>query len=262
MENNFEKRFIEIRADGSRRITGQAIVFNSESRDMGFIETISPEAVTPELINTSDIVMLYNHNENTGVLARSNKGKGTLRISQDNTGVNFEFFARRTALGDEILSAVQEGDLSACSFAFRVADGGDKWENRNGVYYRTINKIEMLRDFSIVSNPAYEDTSCSVRSFEKFKEEEKLKELKEQEQRDVTVIVVEGEKKEEEPVAEEVPVETDALPEEKKEEAKEEEKEPELTDEEKQKLLEEEEKKKQEMKSFYDKWDDIVNKLK
>ena len=193
--NNFERRYVEIRANDERTISGSAIVFNSESRDMGFIETISPDAISPELIMNSDIVCLYNHNENAGILARSNKGKGTMKINITDKSVDFGFKARNTALGDEILSAVKSADLSSCSFAFRIAEDGDVWEQRDGQYYRTINKIEVLRDFSIVSSPAYEETSC--RSFDEFK-------TKEIEDRAV-VIIVDG--KEPEVKADEVVVE-------------------------------------------------------
>lgn len=172
MENNLERRYLntEIRNIEDRTIQGTAIVFNSESRDMGFIETISPDAISQDVIDTQDVVMLYNHDENQGILARRNRGKGTLGISINERGVDFNFKARKgSPLAEEVLSAVNAGDLSACSFAFRVSEGGDTWENRDGQYYRTINKIDVLRDLSIVSNPAYEETSC--RSFEKFKEE-------------------------------------------------------------------------------------------
>ena len=198
MENNYERRYLntEIRNVEDRTIQGTAIVFASESRDMGFIETISPDAISQELIDSQDVVMLYNHNEDAGILARRNKGKGTLNVSVNERGVDFQFKARKgSSLSEEVLSAVNAGDLNACSFSFRIAENGDKWENRDGVYYRTINKIEVLRDLSIVSNPAYESTSC--RSFEKFKEE----------QRDITIIVVEAPK--EEPIVEDVPIVTD-----------------------------------------------------
>ena len=187
MENNFEKRFIELREVNDRTITGQAIVFGSESKDLGgFTEIIEPTAIDDTLINNSDIVMLYNHNEDDGILARSNKGKGTLKISIREDGVDFSFKAKNTAKGDEVLESVKNGDLSACSFAFRVASGGDKFEKRSdGSYLRTIKKIELLRDFSIVSNPAYEKTS--VRSFDEFVkneetrlEQETIKQLEEE----------------------------------------------------------------------------------
>lgn len=186
---NFEVRYLEVRAvEDSRDINGTAIVFNSPSEDLGgFIEEIRPEACTPEFLASQDILMLYNHESDAGVLARSKKGSGTLKYDVDANGVNFIFSARNTSLGNEVLSAVQAGDLSQCSFAFRVAEGGESWENiGNGMYKRTITKFEVIRDFSLVLFPAYASTTASsYRGLEELKAEELrgLEELKAEEQR-------------------------------------------------------------------------------
>lgn len=102
MNTNREVRFnpislrVNVNEDGtdSRTITGTAIVFNSQSellneKGIMFYETILPEAVTPELIAESDIVMLYNHKQDEGVLARSKKGSGTLTVILTESGVDF-----------------------------------------------------------------------------------------------------------------------------------------------------------------------------
>lgn len=185
MDNKIEKRYrpIELRADKeTRKIAGTAIVFNSKSVDLGgFIETIEPTAVTNELINNSDIVMLYNHQDSSGVLARSKNGKGSLSINITNSGVDFEFTAKRTSLGDEVLEAILAGDLDACSFAFRLADDGDRWEKlTSDTYVRTITKFESLHDMSIVINPAYPATSVSARSLDKLAELRKADEVVEE----------------------------------------------------------------------------------
>ena len=64
----------------SRMVEGIAVVFNSDSQDMGFIENISPEAITQETIDNSDIFAYLNHDESRGVLARRRYGKGTLQL--------------------------------------------------------------------------------------------------------------------------------------------------------------------------------------
>lgn len=174
--NKTEKRFIELRAisEDSRTIAGTAIVFNQPSADLGgFVEVILPSAATPEFLASCDIVMLYNHEEDSGVLARSKKGVGSLKYTVDEVGVHFEFEAKQTALGEEVLASVRQGDLSACSFAFCVAEGGDSWENMgNGTYLRTISKFENIKDFSIVITPAYETTEVNTRGLESLKENE------------------------------------------------------------------------------------------
>jgi uncharacterized protein len=98
-----ELRFNELKLKDGRTITGTAIIFNSKSvmlagNNRRFYEIIKPEAVTYSLINSSDILMLYNHSDNSGVLARSKKGKGTLKISIDSIGVHYQFEAPQTKL--------------------------------------------------------------------------------------------------------------------------------------------------------------------
>jgi len=148
-------------------------VFNKESQVLGywdpFTEIIKPEAVTPELISSSNIVMLWNHEDDMIPLARSKYGTGSLSITITPTGVDFSFEARKTPQGDEILAAVRSGDVDSCSFAFRVAEDGDTWFSKpDEGFLRTITKFESLHDFSLVNEPAYVEASC--RSLEKFKE--------------------------------------------------------------------------------------------
>lgn len=183
--NKLEKRVIELRVSDDpedRTIKGTAIVFNSYSELLGgqFREVINPEAVTPELISGSDIVMLYNHNDDFIPLARSKFGKGTLKITIEENGVDFNFKAKRTQLGDEVLEAVRNGDLDSCSFAFVIDEGGDDWEKRDdGSYIRTINRFKSLHDFSIVVNPAYRATEVNTRGLDDLKQIEELDKQKE-----------------------------------------------------------------------------------
>lgn len=153
----------------SRKVEGYALVFNTESEDLGFYETISPEAISEETIRKSDVMCLLDHAKNRGILARSRYGKGSLRLSVDEKGLKYEFDAPRTSLGDELLEMLRRGDINQSSFAFSVAEGGDKWEKRDNKYYRTITKIERLFDVSPVYTPAYTSTSVGCRNFDDFK---------------------------------------------------------------------------------------------
>lgn len=158
-----------------RTIEGYAIVFNRESKDLGgFQEVIKPEAVQG-VIERSDVLALLNHDENRGVLARSTNGEGTLELTVDNFGVKYRFDAPDTVLGDEVLSGVRRGDIRTSSFAFTVADNGQKWEKRtDDTYLRTIDKFELIYDVSPVYREAYADTTVAVRSLvgERTKEAE------------------------------------------------------------------------------------------
>ena len=99
----------------SRMVEGYAIVFNSESKDLGgFVETIEPRALEG-VLEQSDILCLLNHNEDKGVLARSNKGNGSLTLEIDDKGLRYSFEAPNTSLGDELLEGLKRGDISTSS---------------------------------------------------------------------------------------------------------------------------------------------------
>lgn len=157
----------------SRKVCGYAVVFNSLSEDLGgFREIILPSAITQETINNSDIIFLLDHKQDRGILARSTKGEGSLRLSVDDKGLYFEFEAPNTALGDELLEGLKRHDYSKCSFAFTVGEDEYKKDN-NGTVIRTIKSIRQLYDCSVVVNPAYEETSVTVdeRGLQKFLED-------------------------------------------------------------------------------------------
>lgn len=180
-----EKRFTETIESGEGSIIkGYATKFNVNSkpitaiknaRKIVFIERISPNALDGVLEN-SDVLALIEHNKDKGVLARSRNGEGTLKLSIDEIGLKFEFSIPNTSIGNEAEEGIKRGDITNCSFAFRVADGGEIWSNENGILTRTITKIEKLRDISIVYSPAYEDTEVEInsRSFDEFMETQNL----------------------------------------------------------------------------------------
>lgn len=158
----------------SRTVSGYAIVFNSDSNDLGgFIERIDPNSLDG-VVEKSDVLCLLNHNEDRGVLARSNKGEGSLTLEIDEIGLKYTFEAPNTALGDELLEGLRRGDISTSSFAFTV--GKDSWSKmENGTYLRTINSINELFDVSPVYRAAYDATSVKVdsRGLDAIKQKEK-----------------------------------------------------------------------------------------
>ena len=169
---HIEIRKAEISSASGRTVSGYAVRFESESVNMGFVEIIHRGAITDETIKSSDVFALLNHNENT-VLARCNRGTGSLTLKVDNDGVFYEFEAPNTANGEELLEHIKRGEISQSSFAFTVSteDGAEKWTKRSdGIIVREIFKIERLYDISPVYQPAYTETTCSKRAQEKFSE--------------------------------------------------------------------------------------------
>ena len=151
----------------SRTITGTAIVFDAESEvldDWGyrFREVIKPEACTMEFLNSQDIKMNMLHDRDL-TLARCNKGTGSLRLSVDEQGVNFEFEAPKCDIGDRCLEMVRRGDYSGCSFEFWPEDY-DVEEREGGKDVKiTHKKFRALTALTIGMDPAYKQTSVNAR---------------------------------------------------------------------------------------------------
>ena len=163
---------IQIRAvdgESSRHIEGYALMFDTQSEYIGFYETIERGAVTQEMVDACDVFATFNHDTNK-IFARSNMGKGSLKLTVDDTGLKYEFDAPNTALGDELIEYLKRGDIDKSSFAFYMNpddDEAETWESKDGVYYRTIHKIASICDVSPVWCPSYSSTSVSKRSLEK-----------------------------------------------------------------------------------------------
>lgn len=194
---NLERRSfdIEFREQESRKVEGYASVFNSRSKDLGgFTEIIDPAAFNG-VIERSDVLALLNHDQDRGVLARSRKGVGSLRLTIDERGLHYSFDAPNTALGNELVEGLKRGDITTSSFAFTVA--GERWDkDEDGRYVRTITQIDKLYDVSPVYNEAYEDTSVALRSLEQVRAEEPKEEVEDEEPKDEVVEPTNEEKEE------------------------------------------------------------------
>lgn len=174
------RRYGTIKRDGdgnSRLVVGKAISFNQPSEDLGgFIEYIHPQAITQELVNNSDVIAKFNHNDDR-VLARWNKGQGSMILDLQEDGLYYMFEAPNTTDGNDLLELLKRGDISQSSFAFKLAADKDseKWvRNADGQIERHIYKFGGLYDVSPVFTPAYSSTSCLTRNLS-----EKLEEIKE-----------------------------------------------------------------------------------
>ena len=152
----------------SRKVEGYALLFNTQSRFIGWYETIERGAITQDTINRSDVFALFNHDAGK-VLARSENGKGSLKLEIDDKGLKYSFDAPKTALGDELLEYLDRGDIHQSSFAFYIDFGDETMVNReyrNGDVYYTIKHIPVLVDVSPVWTPAYAETYVGKRALE------------------------------------------------------------------------------------------------
>ena len=153
---------IEKREQGSRTVSGYGSVFNSQSEDLGFIETIAPNAITEETIKRSDVFATLNHDMDK-ILARCKYGSGSLELKCDDKGLYYRFDAPNTDLGDELLEHLNRGEIDSSSFAFTVKR--DEWKKGDdGKHYRTILEIDQLFDVSPVYCSAYPEAICQKRN--------------------------------------------------------------------------------------------------
>lgn len=165
----------------SRTITGYAILFNVESDplydydDEEAREVIAPEAVTQDLLDSSDIKFTMFHDRQL-ILARSKNGEGTLSYKLDDKGVYFEFEAPETADGDKALELVRRGDISGCSFAFSTryydelyVERSIKREDRKTKVTYRVKVITGIYDMTLAADPAYPDTNCEAEVREIYK---------------------------------------------------------------------------------------------
>lgn len=172
--NKKEIRTSDINAvdDEQMKIQGYALRFNEESNDLGgFTEVITPEALKEA--NMSDVRMLIDHNSSY-VIGRTTANTLELEVTEE--GLYFRCTLPNTSYARDIYENIKLGNVRECSFGMIVdSNDGDTFEKRdNGMYFRTINKIQTIFDCSVVSFPAYSTSSVepALRSIEAIKEEE------------------------------------------------------------------------------------------
>ena len=166
----------------SREVNGRAIVFGVRSVNLTpwsstrvVYEVLEPGCLTQELINRSDVIYNLNHNSSVlNVLGRfRNSEKDTLKLELRADGVYNSCELPQTTAANDALELIKRGDINGQSFAFE-----DDWEDtENGVSYertnetidgkevwiRHVKRIIGLYDVSIVTHPAYEQTSVATR---------------------------------------------------------------------------------------------------
>ena len=167
----------------SREIEGRPIVFGVRSVNLTpwsstrkVYEVLEPGCISRELLMKSDVVLNLNHsNMVPDVLGRfRNSEKDTLTLEMRGDGIDCRCELPRTNNANDALELIKRGDIDGMSFAFE-----DDWEDsENGVSYermrdeetgkkeiwvRHVKRITALYDVSVVTHPAYEQTTVGVR---------------------------------------------------------------------------------------------------
>lgn len=162
---------VEMRAEASRTIGGYGAVFNRLSQNLGgFVERLDPAFFNkargdgwPGL--GSGVMARYNHSDS---FLLGSTGSGTLRLTVDNTGLDYAVDTPQTRA--DVYELVQRGDVRQSSFAFITYD--DDWGMTDqGFPLRTLLSGQLV-DVAPVNSPAYIETSVGLRSLaEKFEVE-------------------------------------------------------------------------------------------
>lgn len=148
-------------------IEGYAAMFNSRTNLGWFEEEILPGAFD-EVLN-DDVRALFNHDPNL-IVARSNKGEGTLELFVDEKGLGYRFTPPDTTAGRDLQRNIELGLVTQSSFGFSISE--QVWVERDGEPdLRQIKKLSRLYDVSPVTYPAYTDTSVAKRSHDAVIEE-------------------------------------------------------------------------------------------
>jgi HK97 family phage prohead protease len=167
LETRTLTRTPEVRAtEKGRTIGGYAAVFNSQA-DIGdsFREIIAPGAFTAAM--KQDVRALIDHDSGR-VIGRT--AAGTLRLTQDDTGLAVEIDLPDTQDGRDLGTLIERGDITSMSFGFIVTK--QTWDETGDIPTRTIEAVD-LREVSVVAFPAYDDTSIALRSLDQARREQR-----------------------------------------------------------------------------------------
>jgi uncharacterized protein len=139
-------------------IEGYFVMFESETELFeGVHEIISRNAFDNTLNN--DIRALWNHN--TQYVLGRNKSN-TLELKTDEKGLYATIRLPKTQYAQDLYELVKRGDVDQCSFGFNIV-GEDLEELASGGYRWRINEAD-LHEVSVVTFPAYENTSVQARA--------------------------------------------------------------------------------------------------
>lgn len=165
IQRNEEVRpdFLTQTKEGKKFLTGYAIKFGQRSKKLGnYYEIIDSRAL--DGVDLTDVKALVDH-DYSKVLGRTLSN--TLSLEIDNVGLKFEIELADTTYANDLYKSIERGDINECSFGFRIdeTDRNSTTVERidSDTYLRTVKKIKELREISIVSLPAYENTNAEIK---------------------------------------------------------------------------------------------------
>lgn len=166
----------------SRRVEGKPIIFGVRSVNLTpwsetrvVYEVLETGCISQDLISRSDIILNINHSSKvTDVLGRCKNGKGTLSLDMRENYVESGCDLPNTTTANDVLELIKRGDITGMSFAFEddhqdtengvsLENTGMRTADNKEIWLRHVKRITGLYDVSIVTHPAYEQTSVATR---------------------------------------------------------------------------------------------------
>lgn len=158
-------RKIEIRkTDQGKYLDGYAAVFfdaaNPEQTQFRLwgntYERVMPSAFVNALARPDDVRCLFNHND-CEIYGRT--VAGTLALSIDKIGLRFSCLLPDSDEANGLVTSIERGDISGCSFGFRA--DAVTWRDVNDQTYRELTDVTLF-DVGPCTFPAYSGTSTEI----------------------------------------------------------------------------------------------------
>lgn len=159
-----ERRIAPLAADG-KKLVGYASVFApARSVDLGgFIEEVAPTAFDASLSAKADVLALWNHDTSAPLGRVSN---GALALRKDARGLSVVIDPPEgVSYAEDLKLLIARKDVKSMSFGFTVRK--DSWRQEGGMTVRTLHSVDLF-EVSIVTAPAYPDTSIAMRGLAEF----------------------------------------------------------------------------------------------
>lgn len=141
-----------------RTIEGYFALYESETELWAGSYEIISKGAFENTIQKNDIRALWNHNTQY-VLGRNKNG--SLELKADDKGLFATIKLPNTQYAEDLYSLVKRGDIDQASFGFNILDE-ELEELADGGYRWRIKDID-LHEISVVTFPAYENTSVQAR---------------------------------------------------------------------------------------------------
>jgi HK97 family phage prohead protease len=161
------RRSVEFRAEPSNdglTLDGYAAVFNEwteiHDRSGSFMEQLAPGSFKRSIGRVMPVLQ-FDHGTHP-LIGSIPLGRIT-SITEDAHGLRVKARLSDNWLVEPVRDAIRDEAITGMSFRFSIPDGGDTWETRDGIDYRTITAVNLMEAGPVVF-PAYEATTVGVRS--------------------------------------------------------------------------------------------------